>query len=114
MEDLLKELLSEFELREEHCAIQKVDSSQYSRADKEIKGRSGGGLNTASVLLSKTNDFCAYCKGGHAHQDCLNVTSVDDRRQLLHKYGRCFICAQKGHISHDRKSKLSCSICNGK
>lgn len=114
MEDLLKELLSELELREEHCTINKSESSQYSRNDKDKKKRVNE-PNTASVLLAKMNKlFCAYCKGGHAHQDCTNVKSVDERRQLLRKYGRCFICAQKDHISRDCLSKLACNICMAK
>lgn len=112
MEDLLKDLLSELELREEHCTISKSESSQYTRSDKDKKKKDE--LNTASALLGKMNDFCAYCKGEHAHQDCTIVKSVEERRQLLRRYGRCFVCARKGHISHDCNSKLTCSICKGK
>ena len=32
MEDLLKELLSELELREEHCTMSKSESSQHTHA----------------------------------------------------------------------------------
>ena len=42
------------------------------------------------------------------------MKSVEERRQLLRKYGRCFICARKGHIAHDCNSKLTCSICKEK
>jgi len=112
MEDLLKELLSELELREEHCTISKSESSQYTRSDKDKKKKDE--LNTASTLPAKINDFCAYCKGGHAYQDCTIVKSVEERRQLLRRYGRCFFCARKGHIFHDGNSKLTCSICKGK
>ena len=109
MDDLLKELISELELREEHCVLNKPERSQNTRLrDKEKE------LNTASALLAKMNDYCAYCKGGHAHQDCENVKSVEERRLLLCKYGRCFICAQKGHISRNCSSKITCSICKGK
>lgn len=108
MENLLKELLTELELKEEHC----VTTRNLYPHDKD-KGQTGGGLNSASALLAKTNDFCT-CKGGHAHQDCANVKSVEERRQLLRKYGRCFICARKGHISHDCRSKLTCNVCMGK
>ena len=39
----------------------------------------------------------------------MNVTSVEERRNLLSKYGRCFICARKGHISSNCDSKMLCS-----
>jgi len=80
---LLKELLSELELREEHCTISKSESSQYTRSDKDKKKKDK--LNTRA-LLAKMNDFCVYCKGGHAHQDCTIVKSVEERRQLLRRY----------------------------
>lgn len=83
MEDLLKDLLSELELREENCTISKSESSQYTRSDKDKKKKDE--LNTASALLGKMNDFCAYCKGEHAHQDCTIVKSVEERRQLLRR-----------------------------
>jgi len=93
MENLLKELLTELELKEEHSITAR---NPYPR-DKD-KGRTGGGLNSASALRAKTNDFCAYCKGGNAHQD----------------YGRCFICTRKCHISRDCRSKLTCNVYMGK
>ena len=110
MEDLLKELLTELELKEEHCVATR---NPYPR-DKDKGGRTGIGLNSATALLAKTNDFCAYCKGGHAHQDCMNVKSVEERKHLLRKYATCFICARKGHILRDCKSRISCSVCMGK
>jgi len=109
MENLLKELFTELELKEEHSITAR---NPYPR-DKD-KGRTGGGLNSASTLLAKTNNFCAYCKGGHAHQDSTNVKSVDERKHLLHNYGRCFICTRKCHISRDCRSKLTCNVCMGK
>ena len=98
IEDLLKDLLSEFELREEHCRINKSESNHFTHSDKDKQKRTGK-LNTASALLPKMNDFCGYCNGGHSHHDCTIVESVEERRQLLRKYSRCFVCACKGHIS---------------
>ena len=60
------------------------------------------------------NDFCGCCNGGHSHNDCTIVESVEERRQLLRKYSRCFVCACKGHISRTCKSKLTCSISKAK
>lgn len=102
MEDLLKELLSELELRE-HCTMNKSEGSQYTHIDKDKK-RKEDERNTANALLAQMNNFCAYCI----------VKLVEERRQSLPKYGRCFICVRKGHISHDCNSKLTCSTCKGK
>ena len=32
----------------------------------------------------------------------------------MRRYGRCFICARKGHIPRDCRSKLTCNVCMGK
>ena len=66
------------------------------------------------TMLAKINDICVYFKGGHAHHECKIVKSVEERKQLLRKYGRCFVCAHKGHVSRDCNSKLTCTICKGK
>ena len=55
IEDLLKDLLSEFELREEHCRINTSESNHFTHSDKDKKKRTGK-LNTASALLPKMND----------------------------------------------------------
>lgn len=62
MEDLLKEFLIEFELKEEYCIVIR----NFYLCDKD-KGWIGGGLNFVSVLLVKMNDFCVYCKGGYVY-----------------------------------------------
>ena len=116
--EMLEAFLKELDLREDHFYA--VNPSKIGKENR-LKGGTANALHTkqdelnpASALLAKMDDFCTYCKGGHAHQDCTNVKSVEERRQLLRRYGRCFICARKGHISRDCNSKLTCSICKGK
>ena len=100
MEKMLNELLCELELREEHCLRNENTERSFNR--ERDQGRSGGGPSSASALLAKTlNDLCAYCKGEHAHENCEIVKSVEERKDLLRKYGRCFICVSKGHISRN-------------
>ena len=41
MEDLLKELLSELELREEHCRINKSESNHFTHSDRDKRKRTG-------------------------------------------------------------------------
>ena len=108
MEEMLGELLCELELREEHC-----HQNGRSVIRERDRGKFGGGPSSASALLAKLTleRLCAYCKGEHVHEDCMNVTSVEERRNLLSKYGRCFICARKGHISSNCDSKMLCSHC---
>ena len=116
--EMLEAFLKELDLREDHFYA--ANPSKIGKENR-LKGGTANALhtkqdelNTASALLAKMNDFCAYCKGGRAHQYCTIVKSVEERRQLLRRYGRCFICARKGQISRDCNSKLTCSMCKGK
>ena len=110
MDEMLAELLCELELREENSFR---SDKNFTREPREKDQRKfGGGPPTANALLAKTWDnLCAYCKGEHAHEHCMNVTSVEERKLLLCKYGRCFICAKKGHISRDCATKIVCNVC---
>lgn len=67
--------------------MNKSESNHFTRSDTDKKKKMDE-LNTASAFLTKMNDFCAYCNGGHAHH--------------------VFICVCKGHISRHCKSKLTC------
>ena len=57
---------------------------------------------------------CTYCKGKHPSKDCKTVIDVLARKDLLKKYGRCFVCLRKDHISRNCPSKSKCHKCNGK
>ena len=57
---------------------------------------------------------CAFCLEGHKHEDCQKVKNVKERKQILLKYGRCFNCIRKGHVSRECKSTITCKYCKGK
>ena len=57
---------------------------------------------------------CAFCLGGDKHEDCKKVTQVSERKRILLKYGRCFNCIKKGHVSIDYKTVVNCNFCKGK
>ena len=51
--------------------------------------------------LSVSPDSCCYCNQTHSSDNCSTVTTVEARRQSLHKNGRCFSCLRKGHLVRD-------------
>lgn len=57
---------------------------------------------------------CAFCLEGHKHEDCQKVKNVKERKQILLKYGRCFNCIRKGHVSRECKTAITCKYCKGK
>ena len=72
---------------------------------------------TAHTLLSgnSTNGHtCTYCRGKHPSRDCSTVTDVLVRKELLKKYGRCFVCLRKEHISRNCPSKSKCHNSGGR
>ena len=106
VDDLLKELRIEVKLREEH-------SRNGARNEKRTP-RDDARSITASTLKTTKNLLCAFCKGNHAHHHCKEVTAVSHRKQLIRKYGRCFISMQRGHKARICTSTYSCAICKEK
>ena len=55
---------------------------------------------------------CAFCKQDHKSVNCVVVTNVSERKDILKKQGRCFICLKRSHIARNCDSKRSCSNCS--
>ena len=114
MDELLRELLTEVELREEHSYAIVPEKSKQEEKTGGNRRRPWNGPTTSSTLLTRTFDNnCAFCRGKHEHHDCKEVTSIAERKQLIRKYGRCFICIRKGHIATNCKSNYTCGIRGG-
>ena len=54
------------------------------------------GTATASALATRGGEVCIFCSGSHAHENCPRVTMLDERKKLMEKIGRCWICLRKG------------------
>ena len=69
-------------------------------------------FSTTSALVNNSNKItCSFCKGLHLSVKCSIVTDKGQRKAILRRQGRCFVCLKKGHISRDCTSKISCHIC---
>ena len=71
---------------------------------------------TATTLISSHTNIlkCSYCRQPHSSSTCQMVTDPAERKQILKKKGRCFICLRKFHTSHECRSSLKCSSCRGR
>ena len=74
---------------------------------------------TTHALLTGGDANCPTCtffRGKHPPRDCQTVRDVQARKELLKKYGRCFVCPQKDHIRCNYSAKFKCrhhvSICS--
>ena len=54
---------------------------------------------------------CAFCSENHSSNKCSNVTDISQRKQLLRKNERCFICLRKNRVAEDCKSNYKCNKC---
>ena len=73
---------------------------------------------TATTLVAKelstVTPLCCYCNQQHRATDCMVVTQVDERKQLLRRAGRCFSCLRRGHLSRNCRTTSRCQQCHGK
>ena len=68
--------------------------------------------HTTSALLGNVNKItCTFCKNSHPSVKCHIVTDTAQRKEILRKQGRCFVCLKKGHILRECPSRILCFIC---
>ena len=70
---------------------------------------------TAAALITgdgKTN--CTFGRSKHSTSYCHVITDVNERKRILRKAGRCFLCLRKaGHLARECNSLIRCFRCKG-
>ena len=108
MDEMLDILGKEIKIREMGKPLSKPKSGYVD--EKEHKKSKN--LNTTSALfMRKDSGLCAFCLGKHAHEDCRKVSNLDERKRIIRKFGRCFICLQKGHRAAECRKTYKCKNC---
>ena len=70
---------------------------------------------TGAALFTETTTLkCCFCEREHASQDCRTVASIESRREVIRRTGRCYICLGKGHVSRNCRSRIKCRSCKGR
>lgn len=88
-----------------------------SHGKREPKRNTGAHYATAATLTTgvKNKPKCTFCQGEHGTVDCRVVTSVQERRNILRKSGRCFLCIRRaGHLAKDCDASIKCFACKGR
>ena len=103
-----KELLESFaralDVRERHAHIfywnnhntHQQQHGQWPMWNSHMKRAS-----TASAMMverAKARKF-HFCSGDHVAEDCKKFGTPEERKAVLLKFSRCFICLNKGHGS---------------
>ena len=101
---------------DEIMTILEREISARERAFSSTSGElRGSGLPTAAALLtSDRQPKCTYCRQGHSSSSFPVVTDVAQRKGILNRSGRCFVCLKRYHLSRDCRSGSRCSRCSGR
>ena len=115
LETLMESLKLEIETRE--CVQSKESFKESASLDTRKPGywKNTSIPQTSAALLGGNGaPDCTFCRGKHPSFDCHVVTNLQERRNILLKTGRCFLCLRRGsHISRHCKLSVKCHICNG-
>ena len=92
----MESLKLEIETRE---CVQTKGSFKESSSDTR---KPGYGKNTsipqtsAALLGGNSAPDCNFCRGKQPFFDCHVVTNLQERKNILRKTGRCFLCLRRG------------------
>lgn len=105
IQELLKSFAKELDIRERHVPIfNGTYNSNYmhkqQRGDRlrQQNHNQTKRVSTASALLvgKWKSKKCQFCLEDHAVEDCKKYQKPEDRKAILMKYSRCFVCLNKG------------------
>ena len=93
-----------------------ISARERASSSGQTPRKSTRDLPTGITLVSSTSTSpkCSYCRQPHTSNSCRPVVDTAERKQILRRPGRCFICLRKNHTSHECRSTIMCSKCNGR
>ena len=101
-------------LEEEIKARERAMPSAIQLPTVKKSGTKNDSVGTAATLITSTNPpSCCFCQQFHPSSECKAVIDIGERRQILMRSGRCFICLKKYHISKNCHSATRCRNCGG-
>jgi hypothetical protein len=65
-----------------------------------------------SLFTTGGSPTCTYCQQPHPSNTCSTVTDKNERKEILKRSGRCYICLRKNHVARECKSKIKCLKCD--
>ena len=115
IDELLDTIKGEVEAREASEAVKTQEVNV--RKPPNPGSNSSRSIPTANALVTtegKGFQFrCVYCNGEHYSASCTNVRQTKDRRDILQRNNRCFICLKTGHEAKNCFKTKRCRHCNG-
>ena len=111
VEELLQVIKREVEAREISEGV-KIHETKNIDSNKRNFPPTASALVVRDSRSSGTKKCCVYCKGDHYSASCERVNSRVNRREVLMKEGRCFLCLSSGHRANQCNSTRRCRKCN--
>ena len=118
--EMLELIRKEVEAREasEHVKLnneKKTAQSYPSNTNRNLSSKP----STASALFLRSSNRpteirCVYCKNSHYSSACDKVTDVNERKNILRRDRRCFLCLQTNHRIKECRNNRSCRKCSGR
>lgn len=116
IDELLDTIKGEVEAREASEAV-KTQEVQV-RKPPNLGSNTSRSIPTANALFTtETKEIhfrCVYCNGEHYSASCTKVRQSKDRRDILQRNNRCFICLKTGHDAKNCFKTKKCRHCDGK
>ena len=117
IDELLNTIKFEVEAREASGTAKTSTSAYALRAQVGNRGNVKD-PSTASALFTAQGDMkgrmqCVYCGEHHYSASCIKVKNIDERKGILRRDRRCFVCLQRGHRAKECNKANNCRKCHG-
>ena len=115
MSEMLQALGTELDIREQHVSLFSSGNNPTLGEREKLESRARRAQpTTGSALLVKQDGGkrkCTFCHGDHGEASCNAVEDPKERKKIVLKQGRCFICLSKGHRAFECRFKALCKLC---
>ncbi|CAB4039577.1 G2 M phase-specific E3 ubiquitin- ligase, partial [Paramuricea clavata] len=107
LDELIKIFKGELEARERASLLPGSSRDPPSKPPYKPKIPSA-----SSLFTTGGSPTCTYCQQPHPSNSCSTVTDRNERKEILKRSGRCYICLRKNHVARECKSKIKCFKCD--
>ncbi len=106
LKDILGEFHKELQLREQCLVNNKESSPSHQRGESTI---STSALYTdSSENKQSPRVWCSFCNQNHQSSKCNVITTIESRKEVLKKKGKCFLCLKQGHSARNCQAPMKC------
>ena len=113
IKELLEIIRKEVEARELSDHV-KADSERKKPIQPRIPSTTSSLTAQGTYGKQSGSIKCAYCGNLHFSASCETVVRPSDRKEILKRDSRCFVCLQFGHRSNQCHPSKKCRRCEGR